>query len=230
MIKHLALCALALSWFAPAQDYLEQVSYIRSILDSNAITGVPIESITKSSEGTIEELDLSNKEVSTSFIKTLTPQIGKLAKLKKLKLAGNELKTLPEEIGNLSELVELDISNNNLTSLPSTIGNLSSLKKLDLRNNELRTFPPALLELKNVWYLHLRGNNLTELPGGITKMSGLKELYLKGNRLKSLPLSVVNLKLDYFEILENKLCDLPDKIDVWLKKNDKQYRDWQKCY
>lgn len=212
-----------------ADDYLEDVSVIRAILDSNGITGVSIESITKSENGRIISLDLSSKDISKSFVDKIPPVIGKLAHLRKLSLSHNSLMSIPAEIGNLTNLKELDLGSNELSSLPATFSSLKNLEKLDVRNNSLYDFPKEVLSMKKLWYLHLQNNKFKSLPEGISSLTGLKELYLKGNRLESLPKSIMKLKLSYCELIENKLCNLSPDLDAWMKKKDKRYKEWQMC-
>lgn len=213
-----------------AQDYLEDVSIVRAILDSNDITGVSIESITRSEEGRIRWLDLSSKDVAESFVKRVPPAIGGLTELRYLALAHNGIERLPEEIGRLTELRELNLGNNALTSLPQSMKNLTKLEKLDLRNNDLEQFPSQILGCKNLWYLHLRNNTIPSLPANFSSLSSLKELYMQGNELKSLPADLPKMNLEYVELIENRLCDLPPALDSWMKKKDEKYLDWQQCW
>ncbi|WP_081436028.1 leucine-rich repeat domain-containing protein [Desulfatibacillum aliphaticivorans] len=60
---------------------------------------------------------------------------------KKLDLSKIKLRTLPPEIGKLANLIDIDLSGNQLTELPPEIGNLDNLNRLDLQFNHL-TKPP----------------------------------------------------------------------------------------
>ncbi|MBD3346354.1 MAG: hypothetical protein GF401_14965 [Chitinivibrionales bacterium] len=228
--RMILLVVFALATTGMAGDYLEDVSVIRAILDSNGITGVSIESITKSKDGRITHLDLSSKDLAESFVDRIPPVIGKLSELQSLNLAHNTLMSIPAEIGNLTKLKNLDLRGNDLSRLPESFANLTELEKLDLGNNSLYEFPGQVVGMEKLWYLHLQNNKIKSLPEDISSMTGLKELYLKGNRLETLPLSIMNMSLAYCELIENELCDLPPDLDEWMKKKDKQYKDWQRCF
>ncbi len=219
------LCSLPLHAGLAIKDSIA----LRALLDSNGRKSIPIDSVATIRNDRIVGLDLSSKDIAEIFISDCTPHIGAFDSLKTLSVANNEIAALPAEIGNLTALSSLDAAYNELSRLPASMGNLTRLEKLDLRHNEFDEFPDQLLKMKNLWYLHLRGNELTTVPSNITMLSSLRELYLKNNNLQSLPESITTMELDYFEILDNRLCSLPASIDSWLKKKKPQYKDWQNC-
>jgi Leucine-rich repeat (LRR) protein len=202
---------------------------VRAILDASEQHAMTVDSVTTVQNDRVVTLDLGSKDIAKIFISELTPDIGKLTALEELSIANNELETLPGEIGNCTALRILDAANNELASLPESMASLTNMTKIDLRHNEFTVFPPQLLHMKKLWYIHLRGNEIAELPENIGTLSALKELYLRNNELRTLPHSITQLELDYLEILDNHLCDLPSAIDAWVQKNDAQYMDWQDC-
>ena len=87
-----------------------------------------------------------------NLVEELPPELGALARLRRLKLKKNLIREFPREIGNLSSLEELLISDNQFTNLPRTIG---QLKKLTVRVfYRVYSFSPktsvALTEKQNV--------------------------------------------------------------------------------
>ncbi|XP_044505625.1 inactive receptor-like serine/threonine-protein kinase At2g40270 isoform X2 [Mangifera indica] len=95
---------------------------------------------------------------------TLTPEIGKIPKLKSIILRNNSFfGTIPKEIGELKELEVLDLGYNNFTgSFPSDFGNNPSLQNLLLDNNQyLGSVSPEAYELKTLSELQVEENQLT---------------------------------------------------------------------
>ncbi|MFP4417422.1 MAG: leucine-rich repeat domain-containing protein [Chitinispirillaceae bacterium] len=213
-----------------SQAEADDRAIIRSILDENGLEETTVESVATFKEDRAIKLNLNNPDVAKDGFKTLPASIGQLDALITLTINDNVIDSLPVEIGNLQSLTELELKNNEIMSLPSTIGQLSALKVLDLRNNELRKLPPEIGQLDQLWMLQLWGNELSFLPEEIGDMESLKELYLRNNRLKSLPASIMKMDLNYLGIYDNKLCELDEDLDAWLKKKDDRYRSWQKCW
>lgn len=216
------------SFFLSLPGQTSDLGVVESILEKNNLDW-NIEEVATFNNGRIIELNLNNKNFGKEGIKTLTPEIGQLTELKELAINDNDLIILPKEIFNCVKLTKLEIKNNNLLSIPSDISKLSRLTVLDLRNNELKELPPEIGKLKLLSKLQLWGNELISLPSEIGKLSSLRELYLRGNRLTGLPLSITKLKLTYLDMLENQLCDVPRRIDRWLKKYDVNYEMLQYC-
>ncbi|KAI9654020.1 MAG: cysteinyl-tRNA synthetase [Alyxoria varia] len=72
---------------------------------------------------------------------SLSPHIGKMAKLDFLSVARNSLNGLPSEIGRLSELRFLDARENNITYLPSEMWLCRRLETINISSNCLESFP-----------------------------------------------------------------------------------------
>ena len=202
---------------------------VRSILSINKID-LEVSEIAKFKEGRIIELNLDNKDFSREGITILPSEIGKLTELRSFTINDNDLTTLPKEIFNLTKLTVLEIKNNDLISLPPGIRKLTRLQKLDLRNNELAKLPREIGELKSLVKLQLWGNELKQLPSTVGNLSSLKELYLRGNKLTGLPVSITRLRLTYLDVLDNHLCNVPEKVIKWLEKYDKNFKSLQFCY
>lgn len=176
-------------------------------------------------------LDLSINEFSGEF----TSSFGFFPALQVLNLAGNLLSgTIPEFITNLTELTRLElgynpyfpgplpsnlgrltklqylwIANSNLIgSIPYSIGNLVQLKNLDLSNNSLTgTIPRSIGGLKNAQQIELYENHLLgELPNSFANLTSLLRFDSSENNLTGkLPESLVNLRLESFNVNDNKL-------------------------
>ncbi len=138
--------------------------------------------------------NLESFMINDNKINKISPEIGKLTKLRGLNLGNNELTEIPSEIGNLTNLEELFLNKNKLTSLPPEIGKLSKLELLILNNNEFTELPPEVTNLTNLEELYLKTNNLKTLPPGMDKLVNLKELYLNNNpELETLPVELTKL-------------------------------------
>mmetsp|Transcript_1696 Transcript_1696/g.2194 ORF Transcript_1696/g.2194 Transcript_1696/m.2194 type:complete len:121 (+) Transcript_1696:417-779(+) len=62
----------------------------------------------------------------------MSPKIGQLEQLKKLKVNHNEIEKIPESIGNCEELEYLSIQGNRFASFPCSFIKFSNLKELSL--------------------------------------------------------------------------------------------------
>ena len=213
-----------------AQGYLDDFAIVSRILDSNGIYHFNIVKATKADSERITWLDLRNRDPAKNFIKKIPESIGKLNRLKYLRLSYNNLTELPESIGELTELEILDLRGNKLSKLPVSMQRCSRLKKIDLRNNDLWEFPAVLIELKSLVYINLRGNEIASLPENISYLTALRELSLRNNRLTIIPTSLMRMKLTYLDLADNRLCSLPPKFDSWMKKRNNRYKHKQWCY
>ena len=73
-------------------------------------------------------------------LNTLPEWLGKLKKLKVLRLVNNQLSELPESFGNLTNLQELWLSRNRLTTVPSQLANAIGMERLWVDNNGVAEF------------------------------------------------------------------------------------------
>lgn len=204
---------------------------IKTILTQCGLTKTRVEEVTKSENGRVVSLDLSNKDFSSDGIKTLPSAIGDLTELRSLILKDNKITTLPYEIFKLKKLQKLDLASNNVDVIPASISELENLDSLDWRYNGISSLPPEIAKLTNLKYLQLWGNKLVELEKSIILLPQLSELYLKDNRLTQLPDGLAKMKsLTYIDLQGNFICKASPAIDAWLKEKDKRYHQLQKCY
>ena len=118
----------------------------------------------------------------------IPPELGSLANLTRLHLAGNELTgPIPPELGNLGNLAGLSLNANSLTgSIPPELGNLGNLTWLHLGGNTLSgPIPPELGALGSLTGLNLSANSLTgPIPPELGTLGSLSALSLNDNELR----------------------------------------------
>ncbi|KAG8339258.1 putative Leucine rich repeat [Trypanosoma vivax] len=132
--------------------------------------------------------DQGSTTLHFSFKETLTsipPAIKALrGTLEVLHVDNNySLKTLSPAIGDLGRLRWLNASYCRLTSVPMELGRLSHLERLHLGNNLLDSLPMEFWQLKNLEELRVENNRLSLLPGGLLFLPRLKTLMLENNPL-----------------------------------------------
>jgi Leucine-rich repeat (LRR) protein len=203
---------------------------VQTILDKCGLSATSIQEITATEDGRIVSLDLKNRDLSKDGISVLPAEIGQLSALKVLICSGNIIDSIPAEIGSCTSLQKLDMSSNRIVAIPPAIGQCVNLTSIDLRHNRIAQIPPEIGNCKKLVILQLWGNKLTSLEEAVVTLPALDELYLKDNRLTTLPASIVKRKFGYIDVIGNKLCDLDSKLDAWMKKVDKRYRETQKCW
>ena len=207
------------------------LTVLQSVLEQCGLKDIDAARVATIADGKVIALDLTNPDVSKDGLDKIPADIGKLINLQQFVCKQNIISVLPPEIGNLINLKLLDLSSNRIEALPAEIGKLESLVDLDLRHNRFEALPAEIGHCKKLKYLRLWGNHLTVLTEAITTLPVLKELYLKDNRLESLPLAITSMKsLVYVDFIGNKLCNINPKLDAWIKKKDKKYREAQKCW
>jgi len=205
---------------------------VQEIIQKSGFEGGSIDDIATFDEnGKIISLDLSNNDIGSLGIQTLPTEIGLLTSLRRFSVKDNRLQELPDEIGNLNEVTEMNLASNTLTELPVSLGGCRSLQKLDVRYNRLTDLPDSMTNCTDLWYLQMWGNEFEKLPEAVAKLPNLKELYLSSNQLTTFPVAITKMKsLTYIDFQMNKLCELTPKIETWVQKFDKRYREKQKCW
>ena len=139
--------------------------------------------VTMNEEGQVVGLDLSRNALSGE----IPPELGKLARLRSLRLGGNGLTgEIPPELGDLGSLTDLALYNNELSGeIPSELGKLAALTTLALGDNELAgEIPSELGNLAALTDLALYDNDLSgEIPSELGRLAALTELWLYSNDL-----------------------------------------------
>ena len=145
----------------------------------------------------IDELALTNKDIKTLQLNTLT-------NLRNLHCYANYLTDL-KGIEKLTGLTQLYCADNNLTTL-EPLKNLTNLTNLSCGNNNLTTLEP-LKNLTSLKVIDCSGNNITDLKS-IENLTDLNFLYCNNNELSSLePLKNLT-KLGTLNCKHNKLTSL----------------------
>ena len=167
----------------------------------------------------------------------IPPEIGSLARLRRLNLAYNHLTgPIPPEIGSLGHLQSLDLDDNALTGpIPPEIGSLASLRGLDLDNNALSgPIPAEVGNLGSLVELDLTENNLTgPVPAELGSLTNLEVLFLSRNALTGpVPRSLLDLsRLRRFEIERNESLCVPgiSAFAVWLEGIERRDDEVSSC-
>lgn len=179
----------------------------------------------------LSKLNLSRNKLSMDSLAI----VFRIATLRELKLAGNELAgALPAEIEHLGSLEILDLQANRLSSLPPEIRALANLKVLNVAENKLASLPSDLFTsmrvsdlnasknlfsgtffevetVANLQILSLANNQLTSLCGSDTVLlPSIKHLDLSMNRLSNLPDMAAWTNLVTFLAGENNLSTFPE--------------------
>ncbi|UTW61312.1 leucine-rich repeat domain-containing protein [bacterium SCSIO 12741] len=100
---------------------------------------------------------------------------GKLRKLVRLELNGNELTEFKIPKRQLSHLQELYLDDNQLTTFPQFDNPYMTLKVLSLRKNNISQIPLNYTELKNLRFLNLDSNPLDRAEDAFSLSLGFNE-------------------------------------------------------
>ena len=153
----------------------------------------------------LEELGLNSNK-----LKTLSPAIAKLTKLRRLWIGRNPFEGFPEAVCKLEQLEALLVGGCQLSVLPSSFASLRNLLELRLGNIAFEQFPEVICELRRLRTMWLNDNKLSSLPQSFANLRELRELDISKNRFKEFPQVVCELpNLECLEIGGNKLTELP---------------------
>jgi Leucine-rich repeat (LRR) protein len=116
-------------------------------------------------------MKLRSLTFTASDITKVPPDVGDLARLETLVLVGHrKLRKLPDEVGRLTKLKELRIDNNGLRELPEQIGGLSMLDTLIAYGNALTYLPSSLAKLRRLRWLEVQMNLMKKPPSVLVKL------------------------------------------------------------
>ncbi len=180
------------------------------VVENKPFPGLPLARL-PASIGALSHLELLF--LSMNALRTLPREIGRLTRLRGLRLDWNYLGRLPAEIGALTSLELLWLDHNRLARLPPEIGNLQALTHLTVRDNRLRALPASIGKLTRLEILDFERNILEALPDSIGDLRALTIFGVSNNRLRVLPESIGNFtKLTQFGAESNNLETLPESI------------------
>ena len=129
----------------------------------------------------LKSLDLQANDLSTIWL-SHQGQCCNLG-LESIVLCRNELRSLPPEIPRMAGLKHLDVSFNQISLLPPEVGLLTCLQYLDLRHNQLQALPVnRLLPLTRLSSLSCQGNpDLLCPPSEVSSRGGAAVMeFLRG--------------------------------------------------
>eukprot|EP00116_Pleurobrachia_bachei_P006740 sb/3467002/ len=130
--------------------------------------------------GTLQELELGQNN-----IREISPEMGKMVKLRKLNLINNSVKELPQEMSGLVALEDLNMSHNKLTEIPETVYSMKALCSLIMSNNQIGMVEPSkLIGLTSLVCIDLENNNIGRLPPELSLIPNLRTLLVMGNSFK----------------------------------------------
>ena len=144
-------------------------------------------------------------------------RLKKFEKINYINLDSCKLTAIPEEVFKFSNLSALSLDNNCLTTLPDSIINLHNLRRLYLINNKIKTLPSNMGGLTSLETIYLSYNQIENLPLSFRGLKNLRRLYLDNNRLESIPDIFKTLKLSTFNLLNNRIKDIP----IFLKESSR---------
>ena len=152
-----------------------------------------------------EELGLG-----TNNLKTISPAIAKLTKLRRLWMDVNPFEGFPEAVCLLEQLERLSVIDCQLSVLPPSFASLRNLLELYLGDNAFEQFPEVICELRNLRKLWLNDNKLSSLPRSLIKLRELRQFCISYNRFKEFPEVVCELpNLENLDMGKNQLSELP---------------------
>ena len=170
-------------------DEIKDLTELSSITIYAHLTGTLTSEISKLTK--LKKISIINSKSNTNFNFTIPTNIGNLTDLEYLRI-DNSKGTIPSSIGNLTKLKQLYLTDGTLTgSIPAEIGNLTQLDIIDLKNNQLSGVIPASLgNLSNIAILDLTNNQLSAIENGNWNCSKLLWLLLSNNKIEgNLPAS-----------------------------------------
>ncbi|XP_065834335.1 leucine-rich repeat-containing protein 40-like isoform X1 [Oscarella lobularis] len=167
----------------------------------------------------LERLDLSNNDISG-----LPYEMGNMAQLKSLALAGNPLKKLRRDIvqrgtaailSHLKSRIVQEQEPPNVREAEPVLSGGGRERKLEFRNKRAATIPSDLLSsaaCAGVSEVDFSRNALTEFPDGLCQLrDSMRTLSLAHNKLSSLSSAIVScVQLTRLDLSANSLFDLPD--------------------
>ncbi len=158
-------------------------------------------------------------KIKNSKIHKISPEIGKLAKLKNL-IIGNHLeqntnlRILPDELRSLKSVEYLDLSglpNLNFSHTLSLFRNAHNLKIIAFMNNDFSDFSASLHNIKSVRWVFFGKNpniNYKKLFTDLERLP-IERIGFASNHLKKIPDEIIKLKsLKSIYLVDNQLTKL----------------------
>ncbi|WP_348798559.1 leucine-rich repeat domain-containing protein [Flavobacterium adhaerens] len=168
--------------------------------------------------GTIPDVIANGINIESIYIdetglKSISPAVAQLKKLKQIQLLDNPLVEFPKELLDL-KLETVDLEFKRLAAFPAYLGRLGNLKKLILSSLKINKIPKEISHFKDLEDFCIKHGQVEEIDREIGSLSKLYSLQISDTALKSLPVEIDQLlKLRTLIICENKqLTHLPESI------------------
>lgn len=130
---------------------------------------------------------LRKLRIRSKHLRSLPPSIEHLSALTELAVHAEGIQRLPDELSRLRSLVRLDLTDCSLQELPGQLKELVQLEQLNLSFNPLSALPPELSALSNLKWLNLCGAPIVEVPPAVCEMTSLESLNLSGTQIEEVP-------------------------------------------
>lgn len=132
-------------------------------------------------------LRLRKLRIRSKHLSSLPPSIEHLSALTELAVHSEGIQRLPDELSRLRSLVSLDLTDCSLQQLPGQLKELVQLEQLNLSFNPIAALPPDLSALSNLKWLNLCGAPIVEVPPSVREMTSLQSLILSGTQIAEIP-------------------------------------------
>jgi len=194
---------------------------VRSLLDSNMLQSIAVESVVVFSGNRIISINIENAALAV-----LPSEIARLSALESLSLSANQLKVIPLSVYACITLKVFSIYHNQLEAIPSDIRRLQKLERVSFGFNNIISVSVELFLLPNLWSLDLGANAIDTLEGDTAFSTTIRNLNLSNNKLRVLPDNLCTAQgLHEIHAQHNQLVSIPACIDslknlVTLELND----------
>ncbi len=147
----------------PCYDGSCDSAVVRFILAVTGNNQVPLESVIKTENGRIVELNLRGK----NLFQGIPYDVNKLIELKVLDLGETGLPFMFPNIGRMKKLETVRLDKNMLSFFSLMVGDLVNLRELDLSGNQLSSLPPSIVNCSNMTILNVSNNRLCAIDSSL---------------------------------------------------------------
>lgn len=146
-------------------------------------------------------------------LKSISPAVAQLKKLKEIQLLDNPLMEFPEELLNL-KLDNAELEFKRLAAFPSYLEKLSNLKKLVLSSIKVKRIPKEISHFKDLEDLCIKHGEIEVIDREIGSLNKLHSLEIRDTPVTSLPAEIAQLhNLRTLYVSDNKqLAHLPEDV------------------
>ncbi|GGF23348.1 leucine-rich repeat domain-containing protein [Flavobacterium limi] len=158
-------------------------------------------------------INIQTITVYDANLKSISPAVAELKKLKEIQLLDNPLMEFPEELLDL-KLDNAELEFKRLAAFPSYLEKLSNLKKLGLSSLKVKRIPKEISHFKDLEDLCIKHGEIEVIDREIGSLNKLHSLEIRDTAITSLPVEIAQLhNLRTLYISDNKqLAHLPEDI------------------